>query len=113
MAAMVTALTEFATNGDSRTYTTAGHTVGKPKLVIQKRRVPVGKQTVAETICSVIHGTEDSAGDSLPSKVAMSVTVRTPVDGIAADVTAALAILRDLVAGDEFGNAVTTQEFLK
>lgn len=46
MAAMTTALTEFSTNGDSRTYTTSGHTVSNPKLVTQKRRVPDRKSVV-------------------------------------------------------------------
>lgn len=112
MVAMTTTLTEFATLGDSRTYTTSGHVLGKPKLVIQKRRVPSGKQTIAETTISVIHGTEDAAGEMLPGKVSFAVVVRTPIDGIAADVSAALAIFRDVVANDEFGNSVTTQEFL-
>jgi hypothetical protein len=38
--------------------------------------------------------------------------IRRPKDGIAADVTAALAIFRDIIAGDEFGNTVSTQEYL-
>lgn len=112
MAAMTTALTEFSTNGDSRTYTTSGHTVSNPKLVTQKRRVPVGNQTVQESTISVIHGTVDANGLALPSKVAMSVTVRSPIDSADTAVADALAILRDIVAGDEFANTVTTQEYL-
>lgn len=112
MAAMLTALTEFSTYGDSRTYTTSGHSASKPKLVIQKRRVPQGNQTVAETSFSVVHATTNAASEVLQQKVAMTVTVRHPIDGSSADVDAALAILRDIVAGDEFANSVTTQEFL-
>lgn len=113
MAAMTTALTEFSDNGDSRTYTQAGHTVGKPQLVIQKRKVASGNQTVAETSVSVVNATEDVDGVVLSSKVVFQAVVRTPISGIAADVTAALATFRDVVAGDEFANAVTTQEYLK
>jgi hypothetical protein len=112
MAAMSTALTEFADNGNSRTYTTSGHTASLPKLVIQKRRVPEGSATVAESTVSVIHATQDEAGDVLSQKVTMSVSVRYPIDGNSNDVDAVLVILRDIVAGDEFANTVDTQEWL-
>lgn len=113
MTAMVTALTEFADNGNSRTYTYAGHTASDPKLVLQKRRVPEGNQTVVEDTVSVLSGTEDANGDVLPQKVLFTATIRRPVSGIASDVTAALAIFRDIIAGDEFANTVDTQEWLK
>lgn len=112
MAAMTTALTEFSDNGNSRTYTYTGHTASEPRLVIQRRRVPAGNQSVLEDSFSVISSTEDAAGELLTSKVNFTLTLRRPVDGIAADVTAALAILRDIVAGDEFTNTVSTQEWL-
>lgn len=113
MAAMSTALTHFSTDGDSRTWTTSTHTVGKPRLVIQKRKVPVGNQVVAETTLSVIHATVDAAGVTLPQKVTFSATYRTPITGATGDTTAALAIFRDIVASDEFGAAVTGQLFVK
>jgi len=112
MAAMTTALTEFSDTGNSRTYTSTGHVVSKPKLVLQKRRVPSGDGTVAEDTITVLHGCEDSAGDILSSKVGFSVTIRRPIDSISADVSAALAVFRDIVAGDEFANTVDTQEYL-
>lgn len=112
MAAMTTALTEFSDSGNSRTYTQAAHTVQEPKLVIQKRRVPSGNQTVAESTFSVVNATTDVDGAVLSEKVMFSAVCRTPIAGDAADVTAALATFRDIVAGDEFGNMVTTQEWL-
>lgn len=112
MAAMTTALTEFSDNGNSRTYTYTGHTASEPRLVIQRRKVPAGNQSVIEDTFTVISSTEDSAGDLLASKVSFSATLRHPVDGIAADVTAALAIFRDIIAGDEYTNTVSTQEWL-
>lgn len=112
MAGMTTVLTEFSDSANSRTYTTPGHTALKPKLLIQKRRVPEGNQTVAETTISVIHATEDSDGMVLSQKVSMAVTVRYPIQGLQADIDAALVILRDAVAGDEFANTVDTQEYL-
>ncbi len=113
MAAMLTALTEFSDKENSRTYTSTGHTVSKPKLVVQKRRVPSGNQSVQETTISVIHGTEDSAGAILPQKVSMKVVVTYPISGLASEVTNVQTILRDIIAGDEFANTVTTQEYLK
>jgi hypothetical protein len=113
MAAMATTLTEFANTGDSRTWTTSGHTAVKPKLVIQKRRVPVGGQHVAETTYSVIHAGVDADGAVLPSKVVMSVTVRYPVEITGTTISDVLTILKDMVAGDEFAASVTSQNFLK
>lgn len=112
MAAMSTALTEFSNNGDSRTTTTLGHTVLKPKLVIEKRKVPVGNQIVSEYTFSVVQATEDDDGNVLPQKVVMTATVRLPIHGQSTDVDAALVIFRDVIAGDEFGNSVDTQEWL-
>lgn len=112
MAAMTTALTEFADNGNSRTFTYAGHSASDPKLVIQRRKVAVGSTSMAEDLFQVISGTEDAGGDPLTSRVLIEAKVRRPVDGITADVDAALVIFRDIVAGDEFTNTVDTQEWL-
>lgn len=108
MAALATTLTEFADNGDSRTYYTSGHTASKPKLVLNKRKVPVGNQTVAEFSASVIHATEDPDGAVLPQKVSMQAVVRYPIDGDSADIAAVLAIFQDVVQSDEFASSVTT-----
>lgn len=113
MAAMTTALTEFADNGNSRTYTQAAHTVLAPKLVLQKRRVPTGNQTIAEDTITVLSSTTDTDGAVIPQRVTFTATIRRPIDGDADDVTAMLAVFRDVIAGDEFGNTVLTQEFLK
>jgi len=112
MAAMLTVLTEFADNGNSRTYTQATHTAQEPDLCIQKRRTPTGGQVTLEDSINVLMTTKDSAGAILPQKVSMSVTVRRPIDGLVADVDAALVIFRDIIAGDEFANTVASQEFL-
>lgn len=112
MAAMTTALTEFADNGNSRTFTYTGHTASEPRLVIERRKVATGATSVIEDTVSVVSSTEDAAGELLTSKVSMEAKVRRPVNGIAGDVTAALAVFRDIIAGDEFTNTVNTQEWL-
>ena len=112
MAAMTTVLTDFSQSGNSRTRTTSGHTAVKPKLVIEKRRVPEGNQTMVEYSCKVVHATEDADGEILAQKVSFEAAVRHPVNGTSTDVSAALAIFRDIIAGDEFGNRHLTQEWL-
>jgi hypothetical protein len=112
MAAMTTALTEFSNNGNSRTSTLSGHTASLPKLLIEKRRVPGGNQSILEYSFKVVESTTDSADVILTSKVSFEAVVRYPINGTASDVTDALAIFRDVIAGDEFGNSVTTQEWL-
>lgn len=112
MAAMTTVLTEFSNNGNSRTSTYPGHTALVPKLVIEKRRVPEGNQSVAEYSCKVICATEDGEGNVLSQKVSFEAVVRYPLLGTSSDITAALAVFRDIIAGDEFGVSVTTQGWL-
>lgn len=113
MAGMSTALVKFADNGNSRTSTAPGHTVLKPKLVIERRIVAEGKKTLAENHIKVIYATVDAEGLPLREKIAFESIVKTPVAGLAADVTAALGVFRDIVASDEFGAMVTTQQWLK
>jgi hypothetical protein len=112
MAAMSTVLTEFADNGNSRTYTQAGHTVEEPELVLQKRKVPTGSAVIAEDVVTTLSHTEDSEGVTLPQRVSISTIIRRPINGDAADVAAQLVIHRDIIAGDEFTNTVNTQEWL-
>lgn len=112
MGAMTTSLTTFSEEKNKRTSTYTGHTVSDPHIVIETRRVPDGNQEVMESKIKVVSGIEDSDGMILTSKVSFEATVRYPIAGIAADVTAALAIFRDIVAGDEFANVVSTQEWL-
>lgn len=113
MPAMATVVTEFSDSANSRTYTVSGHTVAKPKLVLQKRKVGEIDGASSSDTVSIVYGTQDAAGAYLPARVVMEVTVRRPVDGIAADVTAALAVLRDIVASDEFTAVTTSQNYLK
>lgn len=113
MPAMATVLTEFSDSRDSRIYTQADHTALKPMLVIQKRRTPQGNQNVAEVSVAVISATVDAADVPVVQKVTFTATVRYPINGDAADVTAMLAVFRDIVASDEFANSVNTQEWLE
>jgi len=113
MASYTTALETFSDNGNARTsIQTATHTASKPKLVIQKRRVPEGASSNLESTISVIHATEDAEGNVLSSKVLIQAFVRYPKNGDYADVTAALAIFRDLVASDEFTDVCSKQTWL-
>lgn len=110
---MSTALKEFSDSANSRTYTqSATHTALAPRLVLQKRRTPSGSQVMVEDTITVLASTVNSEDVVLPQKVTFEVTVRRPLAGDAADVTAMLAVFRDIIAGDEFANTVSTQEYL-
>lgn len=113
MAAMTTVLTEFADNGNSRTYTSPAHTAVEPRLFIQKRKVATSGTSVIEDIIDVVSSTEDAAGELLDSKIVFEVKVRRPVNGIAGDVTTALVLFREMIASDNFTNTVSTQEWLQ
>lgn len=113
MAAMTTVLTEFSTQGDSRTYTAPAHTVLKPVLVLQKRKIASGNAVVAEDTITVLQATVDADGAALPQKISFSATTRRPVNGQDADVTAAETLFREIIASDNFANVVDTQEYLQ
>jgi hypothetical protein len=106
MAAMSTNLTLYSNNGDSFTYRLDGHTSLSPQLILQRRRLPTGNQTVIEDEVSVVYTTEDSEGNILSSKILFSAKVRRDQRSQSSDITAALAVFRDLIAGDEFGAVV-------
>jgi hypothetical protein len=113
MAAMTTALTEFADNGNSRTYIRANHSAMKPALLTQSRKLPSGSIPVAHTTFKVVQATEDALGNVLVPKVVFSAEVSIPVNGTDTDVAAALAAFRDMIAGDEFGASILSQGWLK
>jgi len=112
MAAMTTVLTEFSTNGNSRTSTLSGHTAIKPKILIEKRKVPESQNGSVEYSVKGVYATEDADSLALTQKVSFECIVRYPTLGQSTDVTALLAVFRDVIAGDEFSNSVTTQEWL-
>lgn len=109
---MSTVLTQYSDNGNTRTYTYTGHTALDPHIVIQKRKVASGAASVIEDIITVLSGTEDVDGRPLQSRVTFQATIRRPVSGQAADVTAVMAVFRDIIAGDQFATTVNTQNWL-
>jgi len=113
MAAMSTSVTQFSDENNRRTWSISGHTISAPRLLIQKRKVPATPSAASENSLQVVYGTKDAANIPLQSKVVFEVTVRYPADGASADVTAALAVFRDVVASDEFTATVTSQNYVK
>lgn len=113
MAAMSTTLVAVNNKDNYRKYTYTGHTALNPKHVIETRQEAIGNKIVQEDTFIVSSGCVDVDGNVLPQRVSFSVTVRRPISRADdTEVTAALAILRDIVAGDEFGNTVATQQYL-
>lgn len=113
MVQMTTVLTEFADNGDIRTYSLPGHTALKQKLFRQKRTLAANAQANARGEATVSLGTVDSTGIALSNKVSLGVTCSLPVNGASADVDAAIGYLRDYVASDDFVSFVKSQQWAK
>lgn len=107
MASMTINLASYSDNGNSHTYVdTVAHTANRARLVISKRKAAEGGSQNNSYQLSVVGVTEDAAGAVLASKVAWDLTVRYPVDGIAADRAWSKATFLDIVNSDEFAAAV-------
>lgn len=113
MAAMTTVLTEFSDNGNTRTYTAPSHTVLQPFLVIQSRKVPTGNAVIAEDTIKVVKATSDSNGDPIAERQFITVTVHRPITGDDTDMDDVKALVREVVASDEFDAVVDTQNHLQ
>lgn len=113
MPAMATAVTGYGETANTRTYTYTGHTLSDPRLVIQKRKVAVAADGTYENSITVVTGIQDASGVTLSKNAGFEIRQYGPKNGIAADVTAALAIIRDIVASDEFTTVTTTQNWIK
>lgn len=113
MAALATTLTHFSDKENARTWITAGHTASKPKIVIQKRRVPSGNQIVQEDTISVVHAGVDALSKVMAQKASFQLIIRQPIGMVGTTVADALAIFRDIVQSTEFGTTVTTSQYLK
>jgi hypothetical protein len=110
---MTTVLKLQSRLGHSSSYTVpAVHSALEPKLVLQRRTVPVGNKSILEDTFTVLDATTDANGAILASKISFSATVKRPKEGDAGDVTLALARFRDIVAGDEFAAMVNYQDNL-
>lgn len=113
MAGMTTVLTPFDTGKpNGRTYTLDTHTVAKPRLCVQKRRVPAGNQKVAEDSVFIMSGSEDADGNPIPERSSVEIVVRRSIEADTADLSVVLAAAIDIIASDEFSNTVDTQEYL-
>lgn len=111
-ASALNTLTEFSDSLNSRTYTLSGHTAVKPKLVIQKRRVPTGQQSVLEDTIKVVQGTNASDGSPIQEKVTFEVKVRRPIGALQADIDSARTAIQNIVQSAEFSTVVNTQGYL-
>lgn len=113
MANMTTVLTEMVDNGTSRTYRRPTHTVGAPRLVIQKVRFPASTTAIAEDSFRLVAGLQDASGVPVVSKSNFECNFRRPANMLTEDVAAELAAFRDIVNSDEFTAMVTGQAWLK
>lgn len=113
MSAMTTVLKEFADNGNSRTYALPNHSVAKPSLVIQKRKVASDVNGVSEDSIRIIQGTVDNTGAPLPTKDSVEIIVRRSPSGASADLSACVAYAREVMASTNFDGVVSSQGWLQ
>lgn len=113
MPVISTVLTEFSDKENSRTYTAAGHTVVKPRIVTQKRRIAPSVDGVATDTLSVVFGSVDAVGAPLSTKIAFEVNIRRSPGALPADILAAKTLFREIVASDEFDAVVDSQNYVK
>lgn len=111
MAAQLTALTFYRSNGDNLKSTTSGHTASSVKLVLEKARTPSGNQTVAEYELSVVQTAVDASGNDLGPKCVGTLSFKYPLGCTEAVIAATESIMRDICAGDEFANSIRTLEW--
>lgn len=113
MATITTVLSEYSDLGNTRIYSAPGHTSVQPFLVIQKRVVPASPAGSTELSVRVMKGTQDSQGLPLQARESAEIIVKTPQQGRPSDAAATLALLREVVASDEFTAAVGTLGWIK
>lgn len=113
MPSMATTLVAFSQNGNVTTYAAPQHTVAEPHLVIQKRAIPSSVSGVAQTSLKVVYGTTDANGLVVAQRISFELVGRIPVVANDTDTDAAIALIRDVVASDEFVVAMKQQLPLK
>lgn len=107
-----TTLVRTFSNGNSITYIDDGvNTLLYPAITIQKKRVPVGKQIMAETSFDVLYGANDSiTGALLPQKTRVTITASHPITASIASLDLAVGMARSIIASTEWSEAVTEQK---
>lgn len=113
MPAITTALTEYSDNGNSRTYSVSGHTAVQPYLLVEKRVAPSSMEGSTEFSFRIVKGTTDADGAVIAARQSAEVIIRRPYQGDADDATAVLALLKEVVASDEFAASVGTLNFFE
>lgn len=110
---ITTALVQYSDSGNTRIYSAPGHTSTKPYLVIQKRSVPASPVGSTELSIRVMKATTDNLGAILQARQSAEIITRVPQNGTQVDAAAVLALVREIIASDEFTSAVTTLNWIK
>jgi hypothetical protein len=107
-------LTFFNSKENSRTWILAPHTVAKPALVIQKRTQanPTDPNSYQSSTLMNVQGTVDAESNPMSKKITIETVVKYPVGAAAADVDAALASHKAIIADAVFNDMAKTQVFV-
>lgn len=111
MPSMTTALTETFSQGNVKRYIIDTiHTANMPNYVVQSVKPATAQTKITGTEVKVDLSTTDAVtSERLDSRLVLTAMARFPANCSVGDVTTALGILRDIVASDEFGDAVLNQ----
>lgn len=112
MANMTTSLTQRSDAADTREWAAPTHTLAVPFLVRQKRSTPKTLIGRAVDTISVLRGGVDTVGAALNSPLTASLTVNRQANMAATDSAAALALLREIVASDNFTALWNSQAYV-
>ncbi len=104
-------LSEHSTAEDRKVWAVNGHSVTKPKIVIQTRKAPSGVDgnAVQTSTFKVVYGTVDPDSVPMQGKVNVTVEVRYPQGALATDVDEAIDVLQAIVAHAQMDTFADTQ----
>jgi hypothetical protein len=112
MAAYTTVLKQFSDMGNVRKWSTPGHTIAAPRLLTQKRQEATSPTGVARNSLTFLGGATDANDTLLEARNVIDISVRGPVNGKADEMTALVAVMRDIINSDDFADMVASQAFL-
>lgn len=113
MSAMSTTLSQRSDAANAREWTAPTHTLSVPFIIKQKRTAPPGSTGRATDLVTVIRGGNDVGGLPVVMPVQIRIEVTRQANMASADVAAAIALAREIVASTNFDALVSGQSYLQ
>lgn len=113
MANMTTSLVQRSDAADAREWQAPTHTLTVPFMVRQKRTSPKTLTGRASDSLSVLRGGVDNTGVALSTPLTLQLNVSRQANMAAADIAAAVALFREVVASANFDALISGQSYLQ